>query len=71
MNLCLTAHECKPSTEGNSNSESAASNVNSSNVKSDAILNCPACLITVCIDCQRFVVLLVRAREKNITIEKM
>jgi len=29
------------------------SNMPDGNIRSDAILNCPACMVTVCIDCQR------------------
>ena len=28
------------------------------NIRSDAILNCPACMVTVCIDCQRYITLI-------------
>ena len=28
------------------------------NIRSDAILNCPACMVTVCIDCQRYTTLI-------------
>merc|ERR1712136_55625 len=35
------------------NRDSGISNGSPTKIKSDAVLNCPACLSTVCVDCQR------------------